>query len=87
MTASSVTARLKGFLIDHFPSARNRPLSEDEQLLANGILDSLGVLDLVGYIEQEFDVTLADEDLLPEHFATLRHLTAFVEEKQGVSAR
>ncbi len=52
MSDRSVTARIKGFLVEHFPSARNHALGDDEHLLANGILDSLGVLDLVGYLEQ-----------------------------------
>jgi acyl carrier protein len=87
MTDPSVTARIKGFLVQHFPSARKQALGEDDHLLANGILDSLGVLDLVGYLEQEFGITVSDEDLVPEHFETLRRLTVFVEERQGVGLR
>lgn len=87
MTASAVTTRIRSFLVEHFPSARNHALGDDDHLLANGILDSLGVLDLVGYLEREFGIAVADEDLVPEHFETLRHLTTFVEEKQGVGSR
>jgi len=87
MSDRSVTARIKGFLVEHFPSARNHALGDDEHLLANGILDSLGVLDLVGYLEQEFGIRVADEDLVPEHFETLRRLTSFVEDRQGVGSR
>ncbi|MFI5325549.1 MAG: hypothetical protein ACHQ7H_04890 [Candidatus Rokuibacteriota bacterium] len=47
----------------------------------------MGVLDLVGYLEQEFGIAVADDDLLPEHFETLRRLTAFVEDKQAVGSR
>lgn len=84
MTSNAVTAQIRAFLIRHFPSARNHPLKEDDQLLANGILDSLGVLDVVGYLEQEFGISVADEDLVPENFETLRRLTAFVEDRQSV---
>lgn len=87
MHAHPVTARLRAFLIEHFPSARTHPLGEDDHLLANGILDSLGVLDLVGYLEREFGIVVADEDLVPEHFETLGRLTAFVEGKQNVESR
>ena len=38
MSDRSVTARIKGFLVEHFPSARNHALGDDEHLLANGIL-------------------------------------------------
>lgn len=87
MSSQPVTARIKAYLIEHFPSARDHALGDDDHLLANGILDSLGVLDLVGYLEQEFGIAVADDDLLPEHFETLRRLTAFVEDKQAVGSR
>lgn len=87
MATHPVTARIRTFLAEHFPSARHHALDEDQHLLANGILDSLGVLDLVGYLEREFGITISDEDLVPEHFETLRRITAFVEEKQSVGSR
>jgi acyl carrier protein len=87
MSSESTGARIRGYLIEHFPSARNHALGEDDHLLANGILDSLGVLDLVGYLEQEFRITVSDDDLVPEHFQTLRCLTVFVEERQSVGSR
>jgi acyl carrier protein len=87
MSSQPITARIKAYLIEHFPSARDHALGEDDHLLANGILDSLGVLDLVGYLEQEFGIAVSDDDLLPEHFETLRRLTAFVEDKQAVGSR
>jgi acyl carrier protein len=87
MALQPITARIKAYLIEHFPSARDHALGDDDHLLANGILDSLGVLDLVGYLEQEFGIAVSDDDLLPEHFETLRRLTAFVEDKQTVRSR
>jgi acyl carrier protein len=87
MAPQPITARIKAYLIEHFPSARDHALGDDDHLLANGILDSLGVLDLVGYLEQEFGITVSDDDLLPEHFETLRRLSAFVEDKQTVGSR
>lgn len=86
MTDRSVTARIKGYLVEHFPSARQRPIGEDESLLANGILDSLGILDLVGYLEAEFGITVTDDDLVPEHFETPRRLEEFVTSKQAGQA-
>lgn len=87
MSSQPITARIKAYLIEHFPSARDHALGDEDHLLANGILDSLGVLDLVGYLEQEFGIAVSDDDLLPEHFETLRRLTAFVEDKQAVGSR
>lgn len=75
--------RIKAFILEHFPSARGRSLRNDDRLLENGLLDSLGVLDLVAYLEREFQVVVADDELLPEHFESIDRLTTFVDRKRG----
>jgi acyl carrier protein len=87
MAVEAVTDRIRDFLAEHFPAARSRRLDPDESLLTNGILDSLGVLDVVAFLETEFKITVTDEDLLPENFESLGRLTAFVEEKQSFGSR
>ena len=87
MTVETVTDRIRDYLAEHFPAARSRRLDPDEPLLTNGILDSLGVLDVVAFLETEFKIMVADEDLLPENFESLARLTAFVEEKQSFGSR
>jgi acyl carrier protein len=61
-----------------FPAARLRSVGEDDDLLESGILDSLGILDLVSRLEATFGITVLDEDLVPDNFRSLRHLAAFV---------
>jgi acyl carrier protein len=87
MQSNTVHEQIKKFITTHFPSARNRNIRNDDRLLENGILDSLGVLDLVNYIEEEFKITVVDEDLVPEHFQTIEHLAVFVQEKNASSTR
>jgi acyl carrier protein len=87
MTVEAVTDRIREYLAEHFPAARSRRLDPDESLLTNGILDSLGVLDVVAFLETEFKITVSDEDLLPENFESLGRLTAFVGEKQSFGSR
>ena len=87
MSTHPATERIRAYIAEHFPAARSRDLDDSELLLANGILDSLGVLDLVAFLEAEFQIAVMDEDLLPEHFETLERLTVFVESKKGVVGR
>ena len=53
-------------------------LTDDYPLLERGILDSLGLFQLVGYIESEFGVEVHDEDLIPKHFGTIHDIAALV---------
>ena len=65
------------------PLARKRGLRKDEPLLQNGVLDSLGILELVSCLEQEFGISVDDEDLAPDNFQTIERLAAFVAEKRN----
>ena len=82
-----VSARLLVFVTAKFPLARKRQLDIDDPLLEAGLVDSLGVLDLVNFIEKEFGVQLADEELVPERFRTLRSVGQLVESKLAVKAK
>ena len=73
--------RVKQFLVKRFPQVEGRGIADEEPLLETGILDSLGVLDLVGFLEQEFVCEIEDEELLPENFESINRIADFVERK------
>jgi acyl carrier protein len=70
--------RIRIFILEKFPLARKRGISDTDPLLESGILDSMGVLELVTFVEQEFGVTVSDEELVPENFQSIRLLADFV---------
>ena len=75
-------SRIRSFIIKQFPLARKQPSLENESsLLESGIIDSLGVLDLVSFIEKEFKITITEEDLLADNFESIAKMTAFVQSK------
>jgi len=64
----SHNAKIRKFILDKFPLARKQQIKDSDPLLESGFLDSLGVLDLVSFVEQEFSVHVADDELVPENF-------------------
>jgi len=58
-------------------------LAPDENLLAQGIIDSMGILKLVTFLEERFGIEAIDDDLVPENFASIETLAAFVERKRN----
>ena len=74
-----IADRIRDFIFGHFPAARQRSLLDDDSLLESGVVDSLGVLDVVEFLESEFQIMLRDDDLLSEHFKTIASLADFVE--------
>jgi acyl carrier protein len=58
-----------------------RPIDPTEDLLANGVIDSFGLIGLIASLERTFGIEIVEEDVVPEHFQTLEQLAAFVETK------
>ena len=83
MGTNSVNSTVRQFITRQFPLARSRELADGDPLLESGIVDSLGVLDLVTFIESEFRVSVADDELIPEHFNSIARITAYIETKQN----
>ena len=83
---STQAEQIRSFVLAKFPLAKKRGLANNDNLLDSGIVDSMGILDLVSFVEQEFQVIVADDELIPENFQSLDSITAFVEKKRGVVA-
>jgi len=60
--------------------------SEDASFLEEGIVDSTGVLELVMFVEETFDVAVQDEEIVPENFDSVSCLAVYVRRKTGQSA-
>ncbi|MGH3024813.1 MAG: phosphopantetheine-binding protein [Gaiellaceae bacterium] len=60
-------------------------VDEDYPLLAKHVIDSLGMLKLVSLIEEEFDVEIDDDDVVPDNWKTIRHIAALVDSKRSPS--
>ena len=59
------------------------PLSNTTQLLETGVLDSLSLLRLVIFVEERFGIMVDDVDLVPEHFASVDAICAYLRSRAG----
>jgi acyl carrier protein len=75
------SAEIRSYIVKQFPVARKESLKDETQLLTSGIVDSLGMLDLVRFLEDTYSIQISDEELTPENFASIRSLSSFVESK------
>lgn len=72
------------FITDNFMIGQNPDkLKSDTSFLDNGIIDSLGVLELVSFLEERFSIEVKDEELVPENLDSIRNLVAYIERKQS----
>ncbi|MFX0204245.1 MAG: acyl carrier protein [Candidatus Hodarchaeota archaeon] len=57
-------------------------LEENAPLLEFGIIDSLAIMKLLAFIEEEFKLKVLDEELIPENFETIASILKLIEKKQ-----
>ena len=60
----------------------DRPLDDNDQLVESGIVDSLGIMSLLSFLEEKFSIQIPSEDLNPENFASVSTITALVERQR-----
>ena len=81
--AEEINYKIKEFILKHFPRVRKQDFSYDAPLLESRIIDSLGVLELVPFLEEEFKIGITDEELNRDNFFSIRHIGTFIEKKRN----
>lgn len=56
-------------------------ISDDDQLIESGIIDSLGIMTTLSFLEEKFSLQIASEDLVPENFATISTIAALIDRR------
>lgn len=74
---------IRDFVERRFPLVKSQGLDNDANLLDGGAIDSMGLLDVVGFLEERFGIEVDDDDLAPENFQSITDLARFVESKSG----
>jgi len=77
----STQSILADFILDELAKGRKVEIKPNDDLLGEGIIDSLGILQLVAFIEEKFNVVIPDEDVVIEHFISVDALSFYLESK------
>ncbi|MEC4892948.1 MAG: acyl carrier protein [Oscillatoria sp. PMC 1051.18] len=80
---NEVKTKIKNFLSQYFG---NREIKDDEDIFAAGFVNSMFAMQLVLFIEQEFQISIDNEDLEFDNFRTIAAMTRLVEAKTTVLA-
>jgi acyl carrier protein len=78
---TEIQPKVRQFIEQKSPTVRQGKFLDTDSLLDNNIIDSMGFLDLVTFVESEFDITVEDDELLTENFESIEAITQFVKTK------
>ena len=79
-----IRAAIRTFVVENFLFGdESHPLPGDLSLIDNDLIDSTGILELVGFIEERFAVVVADADIVPANLDTIDRIAGYVARKQA----
>ena len=88
MDQPTVLARTRAYVQDTFLYMRpGFALGDHDRLLGRGVIDSMGVLELIGFLQTQFGVAIGDEDVTEENLGTLASIARYVASQCGKNGR
>ena len=80
----NIKAILEQFIVnDLLMGSGQGEIGPDTSLISSGILDSLSLIRLINFVEDNFNLVVEDEDVVPDNFETINALGALIATKQG----
>jgi acyl carrier protein len=81
----TVLSRVRVFIEENFLFREDvSGLSDTDSLLENGIMDSTGILELVAFLESDFEIQMSDAEIVPENLDSIAAIVAYLERKRAV---
>jgi acyl carrier protein len=84
MQTTDIEREIRDFLVQHFLSGHGDKLRDDGSLLGD-LIDSVGTVELVTFLQERFAITVEDDEVVPSNLDTVNNLVAYVSRKLGVS--
>lgn len=80
-----IESGLRDYIRENFLLGGELSVDSSQSLLAAGVLDSTGVLELITFMQERFGIRIADEEVVPENLDSIDNLVRFVERKQAAA--
>jgi len=80
MQTTDIEQEIRTFITETFLFGRSEALTDDVPLLGN-VIDSTGVIELIGFVQERFAISVEDEEVMADNFGSVKNVVAFVENK------
>ena len=84
----TIEAQVRRFIAENILFSRNGyPYSDDASFLEEGIIDSMGIMELVAFVDDNFGIKVEDEELVPDNFDSVSRVAGYIRLKIPMQAR
>ena len=88
MDTTTIERDIRDFLSQNFPLAdEGSELAGGDSLIEAGVIDSTGVLELIEYLEANYEIQIADEEVLPDNLDSIERIGRFVSVEARMAMR
>ena len=77
----AIETEVRAFVVDNFLFGEESDLTNTDSFLESAIIDSTGVLELVGFIERHYQIVVADQELVPANLDSVERVAHYVRRK------
>lgn len=81
--STEIEREVRTFLVQNFPLYEEAKVDRDDSLVETGVIDSLGILELVDFVETRFELRIPEDELLPENLDSIGNITRYLAQKLG----
>lgn len=87
MNAATITQELRDFIAENYLLGQECTFEDDDSFLDHGIIDSTGVLQLVGFLEETYGIIVDDQELTPQNLDSITAVSAYLRRKLNGAAK
>jgi acyl carrier protein len=81
----NIEDKIREFIVKNLYYAEGATLSDDASFLAEGVIDSMGAMELVAFVESEFKIKVEISEVVVKNFDSISKMANFVRRKLGIS--
>lgn len=82
--ADDIRTTIRAFIIENFLFGdESQPLPDEMSLIDNDLVDSTGILELVGFIEKRFEMKVEDREIVPANLDSIARIVDYIGRKQA----
>ena len=79
----SIEGKIREYILENYLFTDDQnALKNDDSFLDQGIIDSTGIMEVIFFIEQEYEISVDDEEMVPENLDSIDNLIAFINKKK-----
>jgi acyl carrier protein len=81
----NIEEKIREFIVKNLYYAESATLGDDASFLAEGVIDSMGAMELVAFVESEFKIKVEMSEVVVKNFDSISKLADFVRRKLGIA--